>query len=68
MSGKEKLSQTESNLSSSPVIGSAVMLDVNALRETLDMLEWCLDGKSKNIELYLDDLPKHVNSILKHYL
>ena len=46
---------------------SAIKKDINQLRETLDMIEWCIDGNSNNVDLYVTDVIPSVQDVVKHF-
>lgn len=46
---------------------SSIKKDINQLRETLDMIEWCLDGNSNNVELYVADVIPSAQDVVKHF-
>lgn len=46
---------------------SAIKKDINQLRETLDMIEWCIEGNSNNVDLYVTDVIPSAQDVVKHF-
>lgn len=46
---------------------SIIKIDINKLREVLDMLEWCVDGNSNNVQLWVVDVIPKANEVIKHF-
>jgi len=46
---------------------SAIKKDINQLRETLDMIEWCIEGNSNNVALYVTDVMPSAQDVVKHF-
>jgi len=46
---------------------SAIKKDINQLRETLDMIEWCIEGNSNNVQLYVTDVIPSAQDVIKHF-
>lgn len=46
---------------------SSIKKDINQLRETLDMIEWCIDGNSNNVDLYVTDVMPSAQDVVKHF-
>ena len=45
---------------------SAIKKDINQLRETLDMIEWCIEG-NYNVDLYVTDVIPSAQDVVKHF-
>lgn len=46
---------------------SAIKKDINQLRETLDMIEWCIEGNSNYVDLYVTDVITFAQDVVKHF-
>lgn len=46
---------------------SAIKKDINQLRETLNMIEWCIEGNSNNVDLYVTDVIPSAQDVVKHF-
>lgn len=46
---------------------SAIKKDINQLRETLDMIEWCIEGNSNYVDLYVTDVIPSAQDVVKHF-
>lgn len=59
------MKNNETPLADSDII--AIKKDINHLRETLNMIEWCIDGNEKKFHLYVADVIPSAQDVVKHF-